>query len=611
MADWKALGLKCGLEIHAQLEGQKLFCQCETSIRDDEPNFTIKRNLRAVAGEAGDIDIAALKEVEKGKHFVYEGYQDSTCLVELDETPPFPINPEALHAALQIAKITSMRVVDEVHVMRKTVVDGSNTSGFQRTALIARNGSIPTSLGPVRTATLCAEEDACRIIRHEKDFTVYRLDRLGIPLLEIATEADIQTPEHCLEAAERIGLLVRSTGKAKRGLGTIRQDVNVSIRGGTRIEIKGAQELKMLPTLVEYEALRQQNLLIIRDELAKRNAKPITAEIIDITPLFAKSESKVIKDNNHNNGVVLGLKLPEFTGLLGKEVQSGRRLGTEMSDRAKVLAGVGGIFHSDELPKYGITQEEVDTVRKTLGANTAHDAFVLVAAGKEKALHALRAVVERANDALQGVPKEVRKAHDDGTSSYLRPMPGAARMYPETDIPTIPIAKELLDTIKIPELIEERAVRYEKLGLSKDIAALAARHEDWEVFDTLAKEFVALKPTYVAEIFFGAAKSIKRQFDVDVAPTTADFKHLFDALAKETISKESVLEILKEAKPVERVISNYTVLSDDALERAIKRIVDANKGLPFNALIGKAMQELRGKASGQKISELLKRITSS
>lgn len=607
--DWNAIGLKCGLEIHQQLEGLKLFCRCPTEIREEEPHLNVTRQLRAVAGEAGAVDVAALKEMQKGRQFVYEGYLDSTCLVELDETPPQAMNQVVLHTALQLSKILNASVVDEVHVMRKTVVDGSNTSGFQRTALISMDGELSTSEGPVRIATLCAEEDACRIITEDADRKVYRLDRLGIPLLEIATEPDIKSPEHCVETAERIGLLIRSTGKAKRGLGTIRQDVNVSVKGGTRIEIKGAQDLNTVSLLVETEANRQLKLIEIKNELTKRNALPVAAAFVDVASLFGKTRAKLIENVVANGGVIMAVKLPRFAGLIGKETQPKKRFGTELSDRAKILAGVGGIFHSDELPHYGMSQEEVDAIIKELECG-ANDGFVLVAAEKDRAVHALSAVVDRANDAFDGVPKEVRKANPDGTTSYLRPMPGAARMYPETDIPTIPIDAATIDEIDIPELIEERAERYEKLGIGKDMAPLAARNQNWELFEKFMNEFQQLKASYIAEVFFGAAKTIKRQDNIDINPTEDDFFALFHALANEKVSKESVFAILKEKKPVERVLKKYAVISDEALEREIQQIINENKGTPMNALMGIAMGKLRGKASGQKIAELIKKLTS-
>jgi len=240
MLDYDKLGLKCGLEIHQQIEGRKLFCNCPTEIREDAAHYQIRRRLRAVVGETGHLDIAAAHEMSKNKFFVYESYNDSVCLVELDEQPPNPLNHDAFETALQVSKILNGKFVDQVHVMRKIVVDGSNTSGFQRTALMAINGFIETSQGKVSIPTIILEEDAAKIVKDENLFTVYRLDRLGIPLMEISTGADVRSPEQAKEVAERIGLILRSTGKMKRGLGTIRQDVNVSIKDGARIEIKGA-----------------------------------------------------------------------------------------------------------------------------------------------------------------------------------------------------------------------------------------------------------------------------------------------------------------------------------------------------------------------------------
>src|SRR3989338_3297328 len=283
--NYSQLGLKCGLEIHQQLEGTKLFCSCPTTLRDDLPDFSIQRKLRASAGEGGKVDIAAKQEQLKGKNFVYQGYYDTTCLVESDCEPPHEMSPDALHTALQLAALAEAEVFPVVQVMRKTIIDGSNTSGFQRTALLARNGAIKTSAGEVRITNISVEEDSCKIVRESVEEKVYSLDRLGIPLIEIGTAPDITTPEQCQEAAKKIGMLLRSLPGVKRGLGTIRQDVNVSIKGGQRIEIKGAQDLRLLPLLVELEAKRQQELLKIRDEL--KSVKLSGLNIVDVTPLFA------------------------------------------------------------------------------------------------------------------------------------------------------------------------------------------------------------------------------------------------------------------------------------------------------------------------------------
>ncbi len=599
--------VKCGLEIHQQIDCRKLFCECDSIIQDASPHFTIMRKLRAVVGETGEVDVAAAQEAMKGKQYIYEGYDDNVCLIELDEEPPRNLRHQALLAAIQVGKLFKAKFVDEVQVMRKTVVDGSNTSGFQRSALVGYNGKIDSSLGSISIPTVIVEEDSARLIKDDPEKTTFRLDRLGIPLLEISTGPDIVSPEHCAEVAEKLGMLLRSTGRVKRGLGTIRQDVNVSIEGGERVEIKGAQDLKLLPKLVELEGIRQENLLAIKKELEKRRVREVLTQIVDVTRLMKFSKSKVIQSTLAKGGVVLGIKLSCFKGLIGREVQPNRRLGTEFSDRAKVAAGVGGIFHSDELPDYGITPDEVEQIFKHLDCGE-HDAFVLVADMKSKAERALQAVILRAYDCLSGVPKEVRRANEDGTTTFMRPMPGAARMYPETDVLPIRITKEMVSSVKLPELIENKTVRYEKLGLGHDLAELVAKGGRAGLFDDFVKSFKALKPAYIAEILMTSERTVKRQFNIDISPTDEDYCEIFRALEHDEISKESVLEILKEKKPVKSVLNKFKLLSEGELLRELTRIIESNKGMPFNALIGKAMAELRGKASGQKIVELLKKL---
>ena len=612
MADYSKLGLKVGLEVHQQLEGKKLFCGCPTLIREENPDFVVKRKLRAMPGESGLIDVAALAEQMKGLSFAYEGYNDSTCLVELDESPPEPLNKDALATSLQVALMLKSKPVEQMRVMRKTVIDGSNTSGFQRTALVAIGGEIETKNGKVGVQSICLEEDAARIIREElmHRHIVYRLDRLGIPLVEIGTAADIKTPEQAMEAAEKIGLLLRSTGKAKRGLGTIRQDVNVSIAGGERIEIKGCQDLKLLPKLVENEVSRQTGLLEIKRELEKRGVKKEQIEktrFVDVTKLLSDCESKIIKSTVSNEGIILAIKLPGFAGLIGKELQPNKRFGTELSDRAKIAARIGGIVHSDELPAYGINEFDKEKIAKALGCRQ-EDGFVFVAEKKSKVEAALNAIIARALEAFVGVPKEVRNPNEDGTTSYMRPMPGAARMYPETDIPAIEITKEMLNKIKIPELIEHKANRYEKLGIGKDLADLLARSNKTETFDSFVSKFKKLKPAYIAELLMTSAKIVKKQFNVEINPADEDFEHIFSALEKGSISKEVVLKILAEAKPAKELLGKFKLISDDELEEQLKEIVKLNKNVPFNALIGIAMAELRGKAAGEKIVGILKKL---
>ncbi len=420
--DYRKVGLRCGLEIHQQLDTAKLFCSCPSVMVDDKqaPEFVFSRRLLAVEGESGEVDRAAAEEQRKQKRSVYNFYREACCLVEMDEEPPHPMDTDALAVVLQVARMLGATVVDQVQVMRKTVIDGSNTSGFQRTALVATGGS----LDGVSIQTVCIEEDSAKIVERESTQNTYNLSRLGIPLIEIATGPDIVTASGAKEVAERIGMVLRSTGKVKRGLGTIRQDLNVSIKGGVRVEIKGVQDLRMIPSIVDNEILRQQNLLGIHRTIMERKLSPDHA-IIDVSSAFRSTSSKVVAAAlGKADGRVLAIRLPGYRGLLGKAVQEGRRYGSELSDHAKTR-GVHGMFHTDELPAYGITADEVAAVERMLKAGN-DDAFVLIADERMRAEDALREVIAHA--ARTSLEKEVRNANPDGSSSYLRPMPGAARM---------------------------------------------------------------------------------------------------------------------------------------------------------------------------------------
>ena len=484
--DYRTLGLVCGIEIHQQLDSaSKLFCGCPTKLREvGDSDFEFFRYLRPARSELGEIDRAALEEVLVSRKFIYKSY-DTTCLVEADEEPPREINPEAMEISLIIAKLLKMRIVDEVQTMRKTVIDGSNTSGFQRTAYIASDGYIETASGKVGIGILCLEEEAARIIDDRGDELVYSLDRLGIPLVEIGTAPDIISPAHARESAQILGMILRSTGRVKRGLGTIRQDVNVSIKGGSRVEVKGVQDLNLIDKIVELEALRQVRLLEIRDELQRRKASA-DGQVTDVTHLFTSTGSKVVKSSMKNRGVVLACVLKGFDGLVGKEVQPGRRLGTELSDRAK-RAGVGGIFHTDELPAYGITTEEVAAVRDLLNASD-EDCVVMVTAPMDRAQKALQGVAARAREALAGVPEETRRALPDGASEYMRPLPGSARMYPETDVPSVVIDDQMLNKLVLPELFAERAARFERdYGLNQELSKVMAASPNYQLFEDIQK----------------------------------------------------------------------------------------------------------------------------
>ena len=602
--DHSELGVKIGLEIHQQIGSpRKLFCNCPAEIRDGQPDFKVERYLRASAGETGKIDAAAKYENVKKKKYVYHGYKENVCAVELDEEPIGNANEEAVNVCLQMAESFKSKISDAIIFMRKTVVDGSNTSGFQRTGLVARKGFMDLLSGKVNVSTICVEEDSAKIVERKTDYDVYNLSRLGIPLVEIATEADIFTPEQLKEVAEYIGMVLRSTGKVKRGLGTIRQDVNVSIKEGDRVEIKGAQNLLLLPKLAENEILRQKNLVQI-SKFLKEKAE-VKVDVVDLTDLFLKTDSKMISGALKKGCKIKSLRLKGFKGLVGREIQPGKRLGTELSDYAKAHAKVKGLMHSDELPNYGITEQETNSIKEKLNCEK-EDAFIFVVDEEEKAINAIEAAADRCKQAVKGVPKEVRKANQDATTTYLRPMPGSERMYPETDSrPFCP--SEKIEKIK---LISETADTYQNMGLGKDLAHSIAKSGATELFDLMVEENTNVNPSFIAEVMTAYPKEMeKRNFDPSNI-TQAHLKLVFKALNENQIAKESVMKILTDVSEGHTPdLSRYKTMSDKQLEQKLKKIANENKGKPFNAIIGKAMSELRGKASGKKISEKLKELT--
>ncbi len=474
--DYNKVGFKSGLEIHQQLDTKKLFCNCPSVLRQDEPDFTIKRKLHIVAGESGKIDIAAKHEAEKEKDFFYEGY-DTTCLVELDEMPPYEINQDALEIALQIAIFLNAKILPISQIMRKTVIDGSNTSGFQRTVLIAHDGWLITKTGRVGIQSICLEEDAARIIEKKKDSTIYRLDRLGIPLIEIATSPDMQTPEQVKEVALYLGKILRSC-KVKRGIGTIRQDINLSIKNGERIEIKGFQDPDMMIKTINSEIERQQFIL-----------------------------------------------------------NSGKR-----------------------------------------------------------------------------IKGEVRNALPDGSTEFLRPMPGAARMYPETDLPLLKISRDLTNIVKknLPELREEIEKDLEKVGLNEEMIKLLFKQNKIEEFKELmnilnepilAAKMLLIFPKEIAAHEKKPAEEVQKILNREILNFIAEY------VSNGKLSKEHIKQVM------ERIVQGKEIKEatefkkqEGNIEEEVMKIIRNKPGLSENAYMGLVMKEMKGKISGVEAMEIIKKL---
>ncbi len=623
--NYSKVGLKTGLEVHQQLDTEtKLFCSCKPQLFKEEPEVTFLRRLRPTQSELGQIDPAAYFEFQKGVKIQYEANRKTSCLVEMDEEPPHDLDREAVETALTVALMMNAKPVDEIHVMRKTVIDGSNTTGFQRTCVIALNGEMSIEGKKVPIQHVSLEEDAARKMGEKGSTIQYRIDRLGIPLIEVTTAPVIYSPQEAKKTALAIGRILRATRKVKRGLGTIRQDLNISIRDGALIEIKGVQQLELVSEVVEYEVQRQLGLLKIRDELKKRrvNEENIKDEIIDVTSVFNQTKCKVIKKALSRKQRVMAVNLPQFAGLLKMELAPSMRLGSEMADIARFWGRVGGIFHTDELPAYGITTKEIDDLKKLVKAKP-QDAVVFVANAVENATDALKAITQRAKKVLEGVPEETRAANPDGTTRYMRPRPGAARMYPETDVPPIQLSEEYVKKLRIclPELPEQKVKRLTKeYGLNTKLVKQILNSEYVDLFERVAKE-TKVSPTVIAVALTETMKALRRD-GIEVEKVTDEqLRELFGFVDSGETVKEAIPDIITwlskhEDATVEEAVESLglAMISQEKLEKIIDDLMRENKSLiaerkegAFGPLMGMVMKKVRGRVKAELVSEILKR----
>lgn len=624
--DYKAVGLKVGLEIHQQLKtNRKLFCRCKPQLIKKEPDLVVVRFMRPTLGETGDIDPTMLKEFKKRRKVVYQAYLRETCLYELDETPPYEIDKESLAIAIMIAKLLRMQIPDVVIVSRKQYLDGSVPSGFQRTLVVGLNGYLELSNGKKLGIThICLEEDAARKIDEKENEIIFRVDRLGIPLVEIGTEPDLTSPEEVLDAALRIGSLLRATKKVMRGIGTIRQDINVSIEGGARVEIKGVQKPEWFKILIDNEIRRQLELIKISKILKKRGIRPEhiqEQQPISVTEIFKKTKARFITKAIAKGAIVLAIKLPGFAGLLGKEVLPGKRFGKEFADRVKVITGLAGIIHTDELPAYGISEEEKRLLLEKTGADKELDAVAFVVGPEERAYDAIAEIKERAILAINGVPSETRRANPDGTTSFERPIGTAARLYPDTDSPPIRITNDILELAEkikpeYPWLREKRYV--EELGLSPEYAKRIILSERSELFEELVS--LGISPKLAAITLLDTMISLRRDgFNVDAIPDRLIYD-MFVKLKSNEISKEAIPDILAYLSKhpesnLEAALKELglTRMTEEQLEEIIDNILRENIELvkrkreySFKPLMGEVMKIVRGKIDGKTVSRVLK-----
>jgi glutamyl-tRNA(Gln) amidotransferase subunit E len=663
------LDLKVGFEIHQQLATKrKLFCSCSCKeTKEYDSSFVFVRKLRPTQSELGAYDPAAVFEFSKMHTVEYHAPPGSSCLVEADEEPPHEVGPEALETALIFSSKLRSKIMDEIHVMRKIVIDGSNTTGFQRTMLVATGGYLDIADKRVGVQSICLEEDAAKLIGDEKGVRRFGLDRLGVPLVEIALEPVTGRPSEIMEVALTLGRLLRASKRVARGLGSIRQDINISIRNGAVVEVKGVQQLDQLVKVIEYEMQRQYGLIVIAQKLKEKNIdfQKVGYRIEDISNILGRNRapSRIIKKIIEDEGRIIAIKVPGFAGMIGFEPYADIRLGRELGKLVKFY-DIDGVFHSDELPNYGITEQDVAAVKQTLQMND-NDAFVILGGPNDKIKFASEAIIQRLKAAINGVPAETRAATPDGKTVFLRPRPGLARMYPETDILPIAITKSILEPLadKVPlhwdEIVGSLAKKY---NLNIKMATQIFDSDYFNLFEEIASE-TKIEPTFIASKLTEDLTSLQRQgLDISVL-TNNDIKDVFKEVDKGSTQKEAVIMLFEalikadnlpkcdnckigkmrpelanatgQVRPYkcdncgrrnivanvnERVNINEVIravgvssISDEELSKGLDRVISNNmaiikeKGMnALSTLMGRAMAEYRGKANGQKVNAMLK-----
>jgi glutamyl-tRNA(Gln) amidotransferase subunit E len=618
-ADYQLIGFRSGLEIHQQLlTSKKLFCRCPAGHYSDHYHAEMLRHMRPTLSELGEYDGTALMEFKTRKNIVYHINRDTVCTYEMDDTPPFLVNEEALEIAFRVALLLRTSTVDEIHIARKQYLDGSIPAGFQRTTIVGVNGWIPFKDRKIDIHQLGLEEDSCREVSDIGHERRYLTDRLGMPLIETVTAPQMITPTEVGEVGDLIRRLARSTGRVRTGIGAARQDVNVSIHGGTRIEIKGVPRLPMIPLLTYNEAMRQHNLLRLRAELYRRgiSIETFRSRTEDVTRLLKKCRFQTIREAIANGKVVRCVTLSGFRNLLHWPTQTDTYFGREIADRVQVIAcltTLPNILHSDSHSDALSTSEWL-TIRKTVGASE-DDTLVLVWGDLHDTDTATREIAIRAREATMGVPSETRQALPDGTTGFERILPGPDRMYPDTDLPPRKVTRQELDTIRVtlPDFFWDRESWYETLNVPKDCIQPLAISPFAGVFKE-AVEIHKIDPKLAAVILIQFTKAIaRRKLPVENLQPHI-YRQVFQLLSSGQLLREWVFEAMKSAAATGRLDVNAlpSMASDKEIEATVKHAVDFAWGIkseeegPRNrTAMGFVMERLKGRASGSRLVELV------
>lgn len=543
--DYETVGFKSGLEIHQQLfTNKKLFCRCPAGQYSTKYHAEILRHMRPTLSELGEYDGTALMEFKTKKDIIYRINRDTVCTYEMDDTPPFLINDDAMNIALECGLLFDCAIVDELHIARKQYLDGSIPTGFQRTAIFALNGKIPYKNRTINIVQMSIEEDSCREVSDHGHTRVYLTDRLGMPLIETVTGPNMRTPFEVAEVAEICAKVVRSTTKVRRGIGSAREDVNVSVDGGTRIEIKGVPKIGRIPLLTYNEAMRQWNLLRLREELHKRGItkESFEASSADITRIIKKAHYQPVR-----NAIDQGLKikcvtLKGFAGLLNWQTQTDTYFSKEISDRVRVIACltlIPNIIHSDSRGD-NLLSAEWQNIKKNVGAGD-NDTMVIVWGNEQDTDMAINEIIIRAREATIGVPSETRQALRDGTNGFERILPGADRMYPDTDLPPTKITEERLSRLKknLPDKFWQSENWYNQLGIPLDTISELSISKFAKLFKSVVNDF-KIDPTLAAVALIQFPKRLKKMgFDISLL-TPEMMCDIFTAYKDGLLSREGI-----------------------------------------------------------------------
>ncbi len=549
-ADYDRIGFMSGLEVHQQLATkEKLFCRCPAGIfqKPDQFDAELLRHMRPTLSEMGEYDGTALMEFKTRKNIIYRIAHRTACTYEVDDTPPFPINPEALQYALEIALASKLKIVGEVHITRKQYLDGSIPTGFQRTAILGIDGEIQLRKKKVRLIQLSVEEDACREVSDIGHTRIYRTDRLGMPLIETVTYPDMINPDEVEEAGNVIRFINRSTGRVRTGIGAGRQDVNVSCKGGTRIEVKGVAHTKWIPEVTHVECFRQWALLAIREQLKSRISKENwKMSYMELCPKEFHFYFDPITDAIKRGEKVYIVNLPQFAGLLSHFTQPGHPFYSEFADRLKVIACL-------ERPNMATSEDLEDVVSRSVFEKAAkalnagdNDAQIIFWGPEDDVKTALETIEERALMAFDGVPQETRKVLPDGTTIFERVLPGADRMYPDTDSAPIPLTNDYIEELRknIPESIADRYAQLDSWGVPKDCYKYIFTYNFFPLIKRIVSE-LDVCPKYVGTFFGHRLKYLNGQYG-NIPFYTDRIYDLFAFLKQEGIDKAIARDMLEE-----------------------------------------------------------------